>query len=235
MKDGTKYASRLKAAYAKLRKEVGPVELGEMEEPLRQLGVAILGPAIAEQRARRAIDRAVGQMVDWNEIRVSTAAQVQEAIGLEGDGVRERCRMLIRSLQAIYNRENQVSLEHLKKLPRREARQYLEELDGLSDYAVASVFLWSLGGHAIPVHEALHQALRDQELVHPEADTKTVQAFLERNVPAADAREFTVVIQALCDRTRPKSTRARRAAASKKSVIPKTKSRRSKSSRTTAK
>ena len=174
-------------------------------------------------------------MVDWNEIRVSTAAQVQEAIGLEGDGVRERCRMLIRSLEAIYNRENQVSLDHLKKLPRREARQYLEELDGLSDYAVASVFLWSLGGHAIPVHEALHQALRDQELVHPEADTKTVQAFLERNVPAADAREFTVVIQALCDRTRPKSTRARRAAVSKKSVIPKTKSRRSKSSRTTAK
>jgi hypothetical protein len=173
-------------------------------------------------------------MVDWNEIRVSTPAQVQEAIGLTGDGLRERCRVLLRCLQAIYNRENRVCLDHLKKMPRREARQYLDELDGLSDYAVASVFLWSLGGHAIPLHEELFKALQAEELVHPEADAKTVQAFLERNVAAADAREFTVVIQVLCDRTRPKSTRSRRAGRAKKSATTKTRRRRSKSSRTTA-
>ncbi len=232
MKEGTKYAGRLKTTYAKLRKEVGAVEFDEVDDPLRQMAIAVLRPTIAEQRARRAIDRAVEKMVDWNEIRVSTPAQVQEAIGLDGEGVRERCRTLIRCLQAIYDRENQVSLAHLKNIPRREARQYLDELDGLGDYAVASVFLWSLGGHAIPLHEGLHEALRAEELVHPDADPKTVQAFLERNVAAADAREFSVVIQALCDRTRPKSTRSRRANRAKKSGAPKTRKRRSNSSGT---
>jgi endonuclease III len=234
MKDGTKYAARLKSAYAKLRKEFGPIELVEVENPLHQLAIAVLGPTVADQRARRAVDRIVEKMVDWNEIRVSTPAQVQEAIGITGDGVRDRCRALVRCLQAIYDRENQVTLDHLKKMPRREARQYLDELDGLGDYAVASVFLWSLGGHAIPLHADLFTALQAEELVHPEADAKTVQAFLERNVAAAEAREFTVVIQALCDRTRPKSTRARKAGGVKKSATPKTRKRRSKSSRTTA-
>lgn len=231
MKDGTMYASRLKTAYNKLRRRVGRVEYEDVEDPLRQLAVSIFHPCVSEDRANRALDRVLSRMVDWNEVRVSTPVQLQAASGLSGDGVRECCKALIRALQAIYDRENRVSLDHLKRLPRREARQYLDELDGVGDYAVASVFLWSLGGHAIPLDAGVYRALQAEELVHPEADEKTVQAFLERNVAAADAKEFSVVIQAMSG-GKSGRRRSRRVPKAKK---PRTRKRRSASSKSASK
>ena len=195
MKKGTAYAARLRKAYARHRATVPKPTIAEPADPLRCLGAAILGAASTEAEAERAIDQLRSTMVDWNEVRVSSALEINKAIGATiPDGV-ARCKRLANALQAIYDRENRLSLDRLRSIGRREAKQYLEEINGVDEYVLASVLLWSLGGHAIPVNDRLLASLRDADVVHPSADRAEVQAFLERHVSAAEAKEFCMVMR----------------------------------------
>ncbi len=195
MKNGIKYAGRLRTAYKRLRQAVPGPTIPEPDDPLRRLAIAILGVGCGEEEARRALDRALSVLVDWNELRVSSAHEVNQATGNSIPHGPQRCQQLIHALQAIYEREHRVSLDRLGSLGRREARQYLAKLKGVDEYAAASVILWSFGGHAIPVNDRLMHALRHAELIHPEATRAEVQAFLERHVSANDAKQFCLIMR----------------------------------------
>src|SRR3990172_5389988 len=144
MKDGTLYAGRLKKAYAKLRQSVAEPKIPEADDPIRRLAIAILGVSSSESEAERAVDRLFTTMVDWNEVRVSSVAQVYRAMGDRIPLGLDRTRRLLDALQAIYEREHRISLDRLCGIGRREARDYLEALQGVDDFAAASVMLWSL-------------------------------------------------------------------------------------------
>ncbi|MGB2984467.1 MAG: hypothetical protein WBE26_01180 [Phycisphaerae bacterium] len=219
MKNGTIYAERVIKAYAKLRQSVPTPRIPEPDNPLHRLGIAVLGVGCSDAEAGYAIDRALTTLVDWNEMRVSSSIELNKATGNTIPCGVQRCQELIDALQAIYDRENRLSLDQLKSLGRREARHYLEQLSGVHEYAVASVILWSLGGHAIPVNDRLLKALRGADLVHPSADRAEVQAFMERHVSASDAKEFCIVMRSFGDTRQPDSRRTRtKAAANKKNV-----------------
>ena len=209
MKDGTKYASRLKETFSKLRRSVAPAVLAEPGCPLRQLGIAILGVGMSDEEAEQAVEKCFETMVDWNEVRVSTPREVQRATGLMNENGLTCCRGLIRALEDVYQRENTLSLDRLQTVPRREARQYLESLAGVDAYAAASVMLWSLGGHAIPVNDRLLAALREADLIHPQAKRREVQAFIERNISATDGKAFCLVMRALPLKKQRASTKAK--------------------------
>lgn len=196
MKQGTAYAARLKKAFNQARASASVPPIPDADDPLRRLAVAVLGVRIGDDASEKVINRLFSNMVDWNEIRVT---QVSELHGLIGDSLPDgiaQTQQLHDALHAVYQRENRMTLNRLAKLGRREARQYLETLGSLDPYVVASVVLWSLGGHAIPVDDRLLRALREAELVHPDATRAEVQAFLERHIPASDAKEFCLVMRA---------------------------------------
>ena len=197
MKDGTLYADRLKKAYSRLKSGAGGAGLPEPGDPIRCLALGILGSDNGPSRAERQLNKALGMVVDWNEIRVSNAQEVSSLLGDSSPESLRRCQNLIDALQAIYDRENKLSLDRLKSLGRREARQYLESLKGMDEYAVAYVVLWSFGGHAIPVWNNVLGILREADLVHPTATRSEIQAFLERNVSAADAKAFSLAVGSL--------------------------------------
>lgn len=219
MKNGTAYAAKLKRAFTKLRQTAPTAKPPETDEIVRCLAVSILGVGCSHAEAERAISRALKVMVDWNEIRVSTAAEVNRATGNSIPKGTQRCKQLIDALQSIFYCENSISLDRLRSMGRREARHYLEALNGVDEYAVASVLLWGLGGHAIPVNDKLLSLLRSADLVNPTADRAEVQAFLERHVNAASAQEFCLVMQSLSPTKRPAAKRTRaKSVAKKKSV-----------------
>jgi len=195
MKNGTLYAGRLKKVYAKLKQSGGPATPDEPDDPVRRLAIGVLGVTCGDEVAERALERLRAVMVDWNEIRVSSPPEIHAAIGDQvPDGVK-RSEALKLALQSVYERENRMSLDRLKTLGRREARQALEKMRGVDDYAAACVVLWSLGGHAIPVSDRLWEAMKTAELVHPEATRAEIQAFLERNISAAEAKDFCLAMR----------------------------------------
>ena len=195
MKQGTLYAGRLKKAYAKLRHQMPVPETPEPTDPLHQLAVATFAVASGEKQAARAVDALLTTMAGWNEVRVSRPSEISKAIGNTIPDRIESCQRLMGMLESVYERENELSLKRLKQLGRREARQYLDSLEGVDEYGVASVALWSLGDHGIPIDDALLKELKNAGLVHPDATRSEVQAFLERHISAADAKAFTIMMR----------------------------------------
>ena len=212
MKNGTFYAGRLKRAYSKQRQLVAKSDVPGPMDPLTCLATAVLAEESTEAEAKRAVDRILDTMVDWNEVRVSDGVELNRAAGNTlRHGVR-RCERLISALQAVFDSENRLSLDRLKSIGRRDARQCLESFDGASDYVVASVLLWSLGAHAIPVNDRLLNAFREADLVFPTASRAEVQAFLERHISASDGKRFCIVMR---------SFSAKKTQASRKRATPK--------------
>lgn len=223
MKNGTAYAAKLKRAFTKQRQAAPKAKLRESDDIVRCLAVSILGVGCSDAESERAVSRALKVMVDWNEIRVSTASEVNKATGNSIPKGTQRCKQLIDALQSIFECENSISLDRLGSMGRREARHYLEALGGVDEYSVASVLLWSLGGHAIPVNDKLLTALRNADLVNPTADRAEVQAFLERHVNAASAKEFCSVMQSFSPAKRPAAKRARATSVVKKKSVSRSK------------
>jgi hypothetical protein len=156
--------------------------------------VAILGVSLGDREGEKAVERIVESMVGWNEVRVSRPFELTRALNDQSAGALLRCQNLITALNAVYHLEHSPSLDRLKSMGRRDAKQYLDKLAGVDGYASASVNLWSLGGHSIPVSDVLLETLRANDWVDPTAGRAEVQAFLERNIPASEAKEFCVIM-----------------------------------------
>lgn len=218
MKNGTLYASRLKKVLPKVRREGGTPEVPAAVDAMHSLAVAVLGVECGDAAAERAVTRALATMVDWNEIRVSSASELNKAVGNSIPHGLERCQQLITALQCVFDRENRLSLDRLAGLGRREARQFLEQLNGVDEYVAAYVFLWSLGGHAIPVNDILLAELRNADLVNPSASRDEVQAFLERHVSAAEGKEFCLLMRSFRASSRAGANKQGKAQAKKKTA-----------------
>jgi endonuclease III len=197
MKNGTLYAKRVKTYYRRLRGSAPKEPPPGSTDPLEQLMLAQLSWDASTSAAQKACRNLSEKMIDLNEVRVSTVREIASVIREYVPNPMECARSISRSLNDVFRRENRVSLEVLKDCGRRDARQYLESLNGVNAHAAASVLLWSLGGHAVPVNQRLLRALRKEDLVDPGAGVAEVQAFLERHVAAAEAKTFCLVMEKL--------------------------------------
>jgi len=189
MKQGTLYAKKLKKAQSRFR-GCGAQSAPQVNDPIEHLIIAVLSQETSVQRAERAMRQLRTEMVDYNELRVSSPAEISAALQNHIPHPVQRAKALLALLNAIYRKQYAVSLDGLASRGVREIKNYLDGLDGITPYVSAYLLLWVLGGHAIPVNAPTLEALRRDGLVDPAADVAEVQAFLERHVSSADARDF---------------------------------------------
>lgn len=128
------------------------------------------------------------QVCNLNELRVCAPDEVSAMLPREQTKRDERADRICTALNDIFLREHALSLSNLNAMPKREARQYLDGIEGLPQFVCARVMLVSLGGHAFPVDDRLVSALHGlgaiESAKEPAAD---LGAKLERAVRAADA------------------------------------------------
>lgn len=194
MKQGTAYAKRIRQLHHELLKQHGkppPVDPGD---PIEQLLIAILATDCTDSKAVAAYTKLRQQMVDLNEMRVTPAIELAEMFASSLPDAEDKARRIVSVLNDIRRRQDTLDLSFLAQRSRREARDYLESLVGADRFAAARVVLLCLGGHAIPVDNLTLYVLRKEKLVNPTADLAEVQSFLERNVAAADAVEFVMLL-----------------------------------------
>ena len=163
---------------------------GSHGDPLvDELVRAMLQWEASHGQARNAYERLLGTFVDYNELRASLPDHVVEALGPRYPKAAERSERMRMALTAIFEREDALTLAHLRDTPKREARAYVESLDGLPRFAAARVVLLGLGGHAFPVDGRLAGLLRSAGVVEEDADTDKCCLRMERAIRAGDARE----------------------------------------------
>ncbi len=212
MKHGTAYGKRVKRFYARIKKQNAEPEIGPPTDPLEQLVLAVFSQESTLANARRAWDKLYQNMVDLNEVRVSSPREIADIIDpLVPNGLACAAR-LCGLLNAVFLRKNTLKLDSLQALGKREAKRWLEQLERIEPYHVASVLLWSLGGHAVPVNTRLLAAMRKEGLVEPTASVAEVQSFLERHIPPAEAKAFCLSMDGFAPAKRASGAKAASAA-----------------------
>lgn len=151
-------------------------------------------------QARAALKRLRDNFVDFNELRVAFADEIAASFGERYPRGYERALRLRSSLHDIFNREHALTLGRIAELSKREARGYLESLDGTPAYVSSRVFLLGLGGHAIPVDQRIADLLAEEAVLSDDVtDADSAASWLERHVRAGEAAHTATILQAWSD------------------------------------
>ncbi|MBI9017771.1 MAG: hypothetical protein JEZ07_10985 [Phycisphaerae bacterium] len=199
MKDSAEYAARFKKLCTKIKKDFDAPDEFPLIEPLEALIDACLSYLTTESKAKSAMKKIRSEFVDFNELRVARHDELIMVMGKTFPQVREVIEQLTGILQSIFDKEDSLGLETLKECGKREAKAFLESLEHSNPYIVSSVMLHSIGAHAFPMHPAMFQMLRDQNVVNPKSDMADVQGFLERQISASEVHYMYAMLRHFTD------------------------------------
>ncbi len=195
MKNAGKHADDLKALLKRLARECKPGER-EPQEPLKALVRGAMSFDMPDSRAEdamRAIDR---EFVDLNELRVATDLEIQELLGAKYPEIERRVAMITQSLNNIFEREHTLSLDRLKAVSKRDARQFLRELPDIHPFVEGYVMLYGFDGHSFPMDNETLGFLRDQSILEESTTLDEGQRFVEHHLKAEECHDLFVCLRA---------------------------------------
>jgi endonuclease III len=224
MKNSKEYAQRLQKLYRGLKRVHLKVEKVSYDDPIEALIYGIVSERISETASQRAMKGFRDTFVDWNDLRVSRVEEIVEVLHEDTAASRATAFALTTALRAIFDEYHALTLQNLKKVGKRPAKQALEELDGMDAYVVGYCMLTALQGHAIPLTGQMADYLKQHEVVDPDADEHDIEGFLTRQIAAKNAYEFYELLRresespkvAKKKTTRKKTTTKRKVAKAKK-------------------
>ena len=152
------------------------------------------------EQANQALSRFKDQFFDWNEVRVSPIAEIQETLAdipdPDGRG-RADPPFPPPALLETYG----FTLEPLTKKPLKEALKVLHAYEAFaSDYVTATVIQQALGGHAIPIDSSTPPGPRTAR-ASPIPTCPALRSVLERAVPKNRGVEFLELLEELAHDT----------------------------------
>jgi endonuclease-3 len=183
--------SALKGRYEPAGPEPRPV--------LDQFVYALCREGTTREQADRAFRNLNERFFDWNEIRVSSVRELQEALTGLPDS-EHRAQRLVSLLQEVFETTFSFDLEPLHKKGLKQAAKQLARYQAANDYAVAWVVQNALGGHAVPLDAPSLRLLRRVGLLDSDQDdAEALRATLEHLVPKARGTLFGELVSALAD------------------------------------
>jgi endonuclease-3 len=140
--------------------------------------------------ADEAYEKLRERFFDWNEIRVSSSREVEDAFTDLPDA-EARALRLISFLQEVFETTFSFDLESMHKKGLKQAAKQLSRYQASSDFVVAWVIRQSLGGHAIPIDAPTLRVVRRVGLIEGgHESTEASRASLEHLVPKARGLAF---------------------------------------------
>jgi endonuclease III len=194
LKNATKHADDLRLLFKRLLKQYHP-EAKEIQDPLKSLVRGAMSFDVPDAKAHEAVRLINKEFVDLNELRVATDLEIQELLGTRYPAIEKRVAMITQSLNNIFEREHTMSLDRLKTISRRDARQFLRELPEIHPFVEAYVMLFAFDGHAIPTDDAILAYLKEQGIVEEAATVEDAQRFLEHHLKAEECSDFYFVVR----------------------------------------
>jgi|SRR6185437_10644198 len=195
MKNATKHADELKSVSRKLIKEHKPAD-PVPQEALWALVRGAMSYDVPDAKVEDAIKVIQREFVDLNELRVATELEVQEMLGTRYPQIEQRVRMSTSALNAIFEKEHTLSLDRLKTISRRDARNFLRDLPEMTPFVEAYVMLMSLDGHAFPMDQQMLAYLNEEDIFEDGTSLDDAQKFVEHHLKAEDLHPFYVALRA---------------------------------------
>ncbi len=196
MKNATKHADALKSLARKLTKGHKSEDRPPKQEPLWALVRGAMSFDAADTKVEDVIKAIEREFVDLNELRVATELEVQEMLGSRYPGIEKRVNLITQALNGIFEKEHTLSLDRLKEVSRRDARQFLRDLPGMTPFVEAYVMLMSFDGHAFPVDQGMLDLLLDEEIVEDGTSLEDAHKFVEHHLKAEEMYPLFVAMRA---------------------------------------
>ena len=133
---------------------------------------------------------------DWNEVRVTTVAELSEVMSQLADPP-QAARRLKRSLQSVFEKFYSFDIDALKKQNLGKAIQDLAALDGITSFAVDYLTQNALGGHAIPMNAGAYSVFVVVCIITEDEAKKKKVTGLERAIPKNKGVEFASLLHQL--------------------------------------
>jgi endonuclease III len=168
-----------------------PVDGDEEARPvLQQFLYGLCREDATREQADEAFRFLCEKFFDWNEIRVSSLREVEEAFEGMTD-TEPRAQRSIAFLQEVFEVHFAFDLDKLQKEGLKQAAKKLSRYQAANDYVVSWVMQRSLGGHAIPVDPPTLRCARRLGLIENEQEEAEARASLEHLIPKAKGALFT--------------------------------------------
>jgi endonuclease III len=201
MKDSKVYAGKIKKLQSALKRAYGKETPKTYDNPLEALVYGMVCEVVTQRQAQLAEKHMADYFIDLNDLRVARPEEIVETTGVDSPAVHRMAKALGQVLNHIFDEQHRMSLDYLHKMGKRQARQALEELTGITPFAVSYCLLTALQGHAIPVTAEMVDYLKDQGLAHPEASVEMVEGFLTKQISAKDNYTFYAQLRAEVEAT----------------------------------
>ena len=130
--------------------------------------------------ALEAFEIVKSEFVDLNELRIALPDEVAELLGDDYPHAAERAARIRATLHDIFQREHVMSLAALADAGKREIRQYLQSINGVTPFVIARVKLLHLGGTAIPVDNTLLSRLHKEHTLENAATCESAGDWLPK-------------------------------------------------------
>jgi endonuclease-3 len=172
-----------------------------VERPvLEQFLYAICREGVTREQADEAFRRLRERFFDWNEVRVSSVRELEEALS-DLPEPEVRAQRLVSFLQEVFETTFSFDLEPLQKKGMKQAAKQLSRYQAANDYAVSLVVQQSLGGHAIPLDVPTLRVLQRLGLIEEDQnDPEAVRASLEHLIPKSRDTHFSDLISYIADK-----------------------------------
>lgn len=174
-------AARLTKLVGDLKKRFKPAKSED-----RPLFETILYATLLENSTHDAADKALAELekayFDWNEVRVSTRAELAERLKPLNDPL-ESADRLKRTLQSIFESIYAFDLEALKKQTLGQAVKQISAYDGVTPFVIAYVTQRGLSGHAIAANKGAMLSFVVMDIITEAEAKKNTVPGLERTIP----------------------------------------------------
>jgi endonuclease-3 len=188
----------LATLFASLKKQNQSGE-PELRPILEQLLFSVCREGTTRQDADQAFQSLQNRFFDWNEIRVSSSREVEEAIkNLPNAEV--RAQRLLSLLQEVFETTFSFDLESMHKKGLKQAAKQIARYQAANDYTVSWVLQNSLDGHSISLDQPTLRVLHRLGLVDSlQEDPESIRSALEHLVPKSKGTLFNDILSHLAE------------------------------------
>jgi endonuclease-3 len=130
---------------------------------------------------------------DWNEVRVTTFAELAEVMSVLPDAM-DAAKRLKRTMQSVFETHYSFDLDFLKKQNLGKSIKELERFNGVTPFALAYVTQNALGGHSIPVNDGALGILTAVGVITEAEAAKRRVPGMERAIPKTKGVEFASLL-----------------------------------------
>lgn len=149
--------------------------------------------------ARAAARRLAARIVDFNDLRVCLPEDLIAILGERYPLAAERAERIRAALSDLCRRTHAVSMEHVADMAKREAKAYIESLEGVPEFVSARVALLSFEAHAMPMDSRTLARLVDAGAMPDDATPDEAAEQIQRRIKAGELLGTYIGLQAWAD------------------------------------